>query len=92
MNDEEYQAQLANRYQFKPWYIKVYRWLRWKPLYSFMAICQITKWLLTGAKPDEYFSRAGTAELIWTVHQARAEMKMLFFHTHDEVRERLGIK
>jgi len=35
-----------DRYQFQPWYIKTYRWLRYVPFYSCWGLYAVGRWWL----------------------------------------------
>ena len=90
MTDEEYEKELANRYQFQPFYIKWLRWLRWMPYYYFLAA---KKWVknTTYKKDKRYFS----AKEMLSIHRGLAQCKMKHYYTKDEVfsniRSKLGL-
>jgi hypothetical protein len=90
---------MDDRYQFQSWPVRVYRWLRWKPLYATIAAWHVLRWLAAGAPridmgSDEcgewLLSRWESCKHVWNVSCARAEMKMKHYWTLDEVMGRLG--
>lgn len=90
---------LDNRYQFQPWYIKLYRRLRWYPTYWVFAWYIIVKWFITfrGQIPPEernwFLNRWDYTKHLWGLIISLAHMKMKYYYTIEEVmdncRERL---
>jgi hypothetical protein len=84
---------MDNRYQFQPGYIKVYRWLRWRPYWALKATWVILRWLASGARVHEdgfpcERSRRWYAKFLWTIHRSLAECSMRHVWTMEEVMHR----
>lgn len=87
-----------SRFQFQPWYVKAWRWLRWKSLFTLLAIICIARWLATGAKPlvvdsglyCHRFSRRWTLRHIVSLHRGRADARMGNYVTSEELIASLG--
>jgi hypothetical protein len=84
------------RYQESPWFIRVYRWLRWRPLYAVKTWLAVRRWKKAGSNlaptafvffktPEQY------KEFIGILYRGAAEMKMQYYYTHEEVRKELGL-
>jgi hypothetical protein len=78
------------RYQFQPWYIRTYRWLRWRPWYYILVSYVLYRWCLNGSKipPEEedwFTSRAAYINHILRCYSSLAHMKMEYYWTMDEV-------
>lgn len=84
---------LDDRYQFQPWYIKLYRRLRWCPQYYLLACYIIVKWAITfrgQIPPDErdwFLSRLDYVKHLWRLVASLGDMKMKHYYTLDEVME-----
>jgi hypothetical protein len=84
---------LDDRYQFQPWYIKLYRQLRWGPQYWLLACYIIIKWFITfrGQIPQEerdwFVSRCDYVKHLWRLVASLGSMKMKHYYTLDEVME-----
>lgn len=82
---------MDNRYQFQPWYIKVYRWVRWYPWHYLIATYVIGKWLIiTGGKipqeeTNEFLTRTAYIKHLWRLLISLAHMKMQYYYTMEEV-------
>jgi|WetSurMetagenome_2_1015567.scaffolds.fasta_scaffold02484_16 hypothetical protein len=90
-----------DRYQFQPWYIKVYRRIRWYLPHAIVTSYRLFLWLLQGAKipeceKDWFKSRYHYAKHLWIMCSSLAHMKMKYYYTLDEViqhcRERINEK
>lgn len=75
----------TNRYQYQSKFIKSLRWLKWKPLYSLIAIWYILWWLCKGASFYWFPNRGSFLKHIWCCYQSLASMKMQHYYTIDEV-------
>lgn len=64
------------RYQFQPWYIKVYRQCRYKPKYILLAI-----W-------HEF--RHGPKPYMWSIFMGEADIAMGHYYTMEEVLKSLS--
>jgi len=78
------------RYQFQPWYVKLGRWLRWRPAYSVLALIHLIWWALKGAPVPEdmrciFPTRWSMAKSAWTCWSSRAQAKMGWLYTTEEV-------
>lgn len=81
------------RYQHQPWYIKTYRWLRWRPWYWVKVWFVITGWAIRGAKPLRWgegenafgFDRWHSIEHFLIMYKGLAECKMQHYYTTEEV-------
>jgi len=76
MNDEEYSKQLEQRYQFQPWYIKLWR----RRYYLTIPFLTLSVWL----KSRKQFL------LIWSLSIGMVQGKMRWYYTMDEVRDRMN--
>lgn len=78
------------RYQFQPWYVKAYRWVRWRPVFALRAIVNTLHWLITGARIQRpvagvlYRSRWAYLRGIWEINKSLAEYNMGAWKTLDE--------
>lgn len=89
--------QMDNRYQFQPRYIKVYRWLRWRPYWALRATWVILRWVLSGARlyvkePPWCMTRWSYVKFIWGIHRSLAECSMRHLYTMEEVMQRVRAK
>lgn len=84
---------MDNRYQYQPWYIKLWR-RRWYLWAYWLALIDTLCWLLKGCLPNEWDSGTGeksydsrwfTLKCIWIFAEGRAEMKMEWWYSHEEV-------
>lgn len=79
-----------DRYQFQPWYVKAYRWLRYKPG-GWLYVLRISAiWLSHGlsmsAEMRMYFkTRRNYIAHVLMVGDSRAAMNMGHYWTHQEV-------
>ncbi len=64
-----------DRYQNQPFYVKMYRWLRWMPLYYVTG-------LIKARGSDE-------RDIIMSIHKGSAHVAMKYYYTWEEVRERM---
>jgi hypothetical protein len=68
------------RYQFQPWWVKAYRWLKFKPIYTAGAVMHICLWLIDGRATTDgvrrYRTRRARAWGIWTEYMSVAAYKM----------------
>lgn len=83
VEDIEYQLLLANRYQFQSWYIKLWR-RRWYLLIPFWTIIHF---IAERDEPPEWKLSLGEC---WHLAIGVAQGKMHWWHTMEEVKERLG--
>jgi len=60
---------LLSNYQKQPKYIQVYRWWRWKPIYTIYGLWCVFKWLIRGAKPIEPITFADGYTMVMTRKQ-----------------------
>lgn len=79
-----------SRYQFQPWPIKAYRWLRWRPYYALRAYLSLAWWFCRGAHIlDQWLpylpTRRAYAEHILAMSRSFAAMKMQDFSTTEEL-------
>jgi hypothetical protein len=79
-----------DRYQFQPWYIKTYRWLRWRPVYGCLALAHIfVWWFIDGKIPVEeqgwFVNKWQFVKFLWRLSLSDASMKMKHYYTMDEV-------
>jgi len=82
------------RYQFAPRHVRIYRWLRWKPLYTARALRTLTVWVLCGAKipaeeADWFRTRRAYAAHLWTCYDSLAAYSMGRWHIIDEILSKL---
>jgi hypothetical protein len=77
-----------SRYQFQPWPIKAYRWLRWVPLYACVAAWRVALWAITGARvplDDPWpYDRLRYCGHIWRATMSLALFEMGNWVTLDE--------
>jgi len=67
---------MTDRYQHQRWYVKAYRWLRWRPLYAVLALRAMAR-----SKEDRAF--------MWRIYAGLADVKMKHYYTLEEARERI---
>ncbi len=87
--------ELHERWQFQPWYIKVYRWSRYIVPSYFVGVYRIVVWLCHGAAPvvfegdDEFpelrFTRWETFKHIWTCTRSIASIDAGNYMTTKEL-------
>lgn len=76
-----------DRYQFQPWYIKAYRWLRYKPYWMWCGWTMIFAWLRGGAQVHRpWRSRRELAAHLWTINLSMADIEMGHLYTLEEVK------
>lgn len=82
MTDEEYEKELADRYQFQPFYVKWSRWWRWMPYYYALGL---KKYLhnITYEKENRYL----TLSDMMSIYKGLAHCKMKFYYTMEEVQK-----
>jgi hypothetical protein len=73
MTDKRYPSRL----------VRVFRWLRWKPLYGLYAGCAITGWLLTGARIPLAERNGRPTRRAWMRHIWRLYMSLASFETRN---------
>ncbi len=78
------------RYQFQPWPIKAYRWVRYRPKVLAMFSWWTLRWLLSGAQPGDCETRQQTLAMFWGVAVGTTDIDMGRWHTLEEVRQELG--
>jgi len=68
---------MDSRYQFQKWYVKCYRWLRWKPWYAMLALYFwfFGKYL---GYPRYSLSR------YWSISMGLADLDMKHYYTLEE--------
>lgn len=84
-----------DRYQFQPWYIKTYRWLRWRPVFALKFLWWLILWGSDGfTQPPGYgdvfrgrqkWSRYWHLKHYWTMSISMAQQKMKHYHTTEEI-------
>lgn len=75
-----------DRYQFQPWCVKAYRWLRHKPAGTLYACRLFIGWAVQGLPVAQPFkSKREVAAHIWMIGRSTAAMKMGHYWHHDEV-------
>lgn len=87
-------ATMSDRYQNQCLIVKVYRWLRWKPLYAIYAYWILFRWMCSGAKipaeEAEWFkTRRAYASHTKTLFESLAECEMKHYYTFEEMKEAL---
>ena len=84
-DEEEYKLKLANRFQNKPWYIKLWRY-RWYIPIPFKATRSWLHGLILDIKePIHSHNRALSFKTCWSIHVGMAQGDMEWFYTMDEV-------
>ncbi len=88
---------LENRYQCQPFYIKVCRWLRWKPITILKAVWRVIWWYTCGGvvpkeDKDWFSNRWDYVKMIWRISMSDASYKMKHYYTMEEVMAELRIK
>ena len=74
-----------DRYQYQPWYIKAYRWIRWVPYYYVLGTLKYIKYKNTTPDLEEDLSYHTTMK-IW---KGLAQCKMKHWYSIDEVRDNI---
>lgn len=78
-----------NRYQYQPLLIRVYRWLRYKPLYAIGAVLHLFFWTLDGRPTEDlgrrYRTRRARALGIWTEWMSMASYRMQHYYSLEEM-------
>lgn len=79
-----------NRYQHQNGFVRLYRWLRWKPYYAYLATSAIAFWVVTGAKiaPDEtdwFPNRLIFVRHLWRCYMSLADFEMQHYYTFEEL-------
>lgn len=59
-----------NRYQFQPWYIKLYRRVRYQPCMLMAFACMLAVWAWHGFKTEHDETRRSTLGLMWSISRA----------------------
>ena len=77
---------ITTEYEKKPWPIRLYRWVVYRPKYSLLFCYWIVLWLILGAKlPDDQWPTSGKpifptrrsyVRHLWTVSRSMADYKM----------------
>ena len=70
---------LDNRYQFKPWYIRLYRRARYQPLYFLLAVYYVIRNIFRRREGRESLG------LIFTLHHTMWQIKAEWYYTFDDV-------
>jgi hypothetical protein len=79
---------MDNRYQYQPWYIKLWRWIRYMPLAYLTYWYILITWKLKGSKIEEgdWFQTAKSfCYHLKTMCTCYAEMKMKWYYTIEEI-------
>jgi hypothetical protein len=81
---------METRYQDASWYVKLYRWLRYKPVYTALFAWDILLWILCGAKLTEddkvwFVNRRGYIQHAWMCYMSIADSKMIHYWTLEEI-------
>lgn len=84
-----------NRYQFQPWYVKLYRWLRWKPYWTVRSVIVFVLWVADGQRAAEFvdggrMTREETAWAIWSERNL-ADFQMGHYWSIKECIEHLSV-
>jgi hypothetical protein len=80
-----------DRYQYQTRFVKCCRWLRWKPLYSVIAVWAILRWLLT-SRQVPFWHRPGCfayVKFIWKLYLGMAATGMRHVYTIEEIVRRM---
>lgn len=81
-----------DRFQVQRWYVKLGRWLRWKPPYLFVALWWMMRalwWSLTRYDPKRGWPRFGQVGIAWQACMTTADFRMRRYLTIEEARRRL---
>ena len=73
-----------DRYQNQPRWIKIVRWVRWKPWFALRASIDILRYRRFS------FDCEDCEISIWSLRMSEAEMRTGHYFTMDEIREELG--
>lgn len=84
---KENKPQKDDRYQFQPLYIRMYRRLKYQPLYFCKGVIAGIKTVLFQKKEDRYKFR-----FVYQVISTEWQIKANYVYTPDEVKEFLDIK
>ena len=81
---------MDDRYQFQNRFIKVCRWLRWKPWYALKSLWAMFMWNWNGARIPDFERRWFRTKWsypkhIWTLSMSLADIKMKHMWTLEEV-------
>jgi hypothetical protein len=88
-----------DRYQFQPFYIKAYRWLRWRPFFAAKAVVMIARWLIFSRQiPNHRAWRIGQnadprfryLKSIWFHCMGVCDVRMRWYYTTAEVMQELA--
>ena len=73
-----------NHYLLQPYYIQIYRWLKYVPKYHFIAIIAVIKYIFNGM-PLDYLtnSRIKRMRYIYICHKIMASFPMKKVTTND---------
>lgn len=75
-----------DRYQFQPWYVKAYRWLRYKPGGWYYACWLLAGWVIQGMPVAYPFkTRREVAAHIWMIGRSTSAMNMGHYWEHREI-------
>jgi hypothetical protein len=92
---------MDNRYQFQPWYIKLYRRAKYFPRFILNNICDYYKWVVGGFKiircdgyeklplcvQKRFFSRYNTFVSIYRMNLSLYDIDIKYYHTTKELLE-----
>lgn len=78
------------RYQYQPWYIKLYRQIRHRPVGYLLAVCDIAWWVAKGCKRIKWgngfaMSRWEVVKHLWIMNKSSAQYNMGYWYTIEEV-------
>lgn len=78
---------MDKRYQFQPFYVRWYRWLKWKPLYWIKALLHIGTWAWQGGSLPSWWcgSRRNYAEDLLAISMSEADFRMGYYWYDDEL-------
>ena len=85
---------MPDRYQNQCLIVRVYRWLRWKPLYALYAYWTLLRWACAGARiPSEeagwFPTRRAYASHIKRMFDGLASCEMKHYYSFEEMKEAL---
>ncbi len=78
------------RYQHSPWYVKLYRWLRYRPWYALCGRLSVIAWRWNGSiipyEESEFFkTKTAYVEHILTCWRSYADYKMQHVYSLREM-------
>lgn len=87
---------MLDRYKFQPWYVKAYRWVRFKPAAFVRFLYLLVSWAFHGCPAMEYADLSGRLRKMkhgrrrmvshfWISCQSLAEYRMRHYVTIEEL-------